>query len=125
MGVDLTIIPHFTESDYEFEPDVRPGYTNVRPGDWLCVIRLPLCRDYEAWERVDKLDSVPVAACLYYEDGGLTERTTDPYGSGLRHVTAGPLADALDSSDAGHHTRAAVAYLRALRPTCRVLLWWH
>lgn len=127
MGIDLALHPHFTESSYDPRErvNVRPGYTDVRPFDWLTYTRIPTCRDYEMHARVRAIPSTPVAAAMIYGDEGCREWTTDKYGTPLCHVPAGALADAMDVPEAGTLTRAAVAYLRAISPTCRVLLWWH
>lgn len=111
MGLDLTVCP---------TPYVNEG------GGYLLSTRIDLHRDYELFNQIKALPSLkgwlPVR---WYEDDGLKERTTDPYGNDLKYTTASEFAAVDVPDDATDWNRAAIAFLAALPPETRVYLWWH
>lgn len=110
MSVNLTIA-----IDRHFPADCRLMHTRLALS-W---------QDYAAFDRM-RAESTPLGRdVLWYEDGGLAERTTDPYGTPLTTIAAGALARHLASAHLDAMDSAVRAYVRALPATTPVLLWWH
>ncbi len=129
MGLDLAISPlssgtyadainfwHLAYQRLEFNRDYSV-FAQIAGSDFS--------RDHTPPAQVCKPKPVPSTVSVrWYEDEGLTARTTDPYGSALTYVTAGELAK-VDVADAGRQTQAVMAFVRALEPDTPILLWWH
>ncbi|MHA6823961.1 hypothetical protein ACQUKI_20855 [Ralstonia pseudosolanacearum] len=58
------------------------------------------------------------------EDAGLKLFKTDPYGDELTFVSAGLLAPRLHDTVQGVWGKAVAAFVQALPPETRVVLWW-
>lgn len=81
-------------------------------------------------ERTEVFEKIQAAAnplpdgVRWYEDGGLKDRMTDPYDDPITFVPAGTLARILSEFDLSDLDAAALAYLKALQPHIRIVLWW-
>lgn len=127
MGVDLSLVPHFTESSTDRAHPVVHNDRGTR-WDWLCCERIRLDRDYDLWSHFENAakNGTPVPSASWYRDEGLCEVTTDPYGGRLVSITCRQAVEALTGPSTLSTKNAAVReYLRALNPDVRVLLWWH
>lgn len=109
MGMDLSVCP---------------DTFGLKGETVLAYDRLRINRDYDLFERVRSLRPRPLdTAVAYYEDDGLADRTTDPYGADLTYLTAGELS-AIDPGT-GTLARAVWAYLDELPRDTKIVLWWH
>jgi len=61
----------------------------------------------------------------YEDDSGLMLRKTDPYGDSLTFISVALLVPRLEVVAKAPWPMAVVAFLRALPPSTRVVLWWH
>ncbi|RQR65694.1 hypothetical protein DIE18_04380 [Burkholderia sp. Bp9125] len=59
------------------------------------------------------------------DDSGLTLCKTDPYGDPLTFVSVALLVPQLEAVAKVPWPMAVVAFIRALPPSMRVVLWWH
>jgi hypothetical protein len=123
MGVDLTICPK--------------TYGSFEDNKWfLAYTRIGLERDYDLFAQIDMpsrpgvrqvCDPKPLPATVrfdWYEDGGVKQRTDDPYGAPLRFVWAEELAR-VDVGRSSDWNKAALAFVRGLPPRTPIVLWWH
>lgn len=120
MGVDLALAPLHLDSGSPF------------PTNWLF-----LDRERELWAHIEasKIEQPLDRPMWHYEDEGVRERTTNPYGSPITWARNQDLHTLLDAwlrrpLEAGEYrsgvwTQAAVAYLAHLPLDTRVVLWWH
>lgn len=111
MGVDLTLLP----LDYE-NNDSGTAFS-----------RLHLERRRELWDDIEKLPKKPIGSVTGYMGDEFGRQTEDCYGGGLKWVHAKellPLKDheAVQDNDTN---RAIWAYLAALRPDTKIVLYWH
>lgn len=83
-------------------------------------------QDYELF-RLIVSEAIPLAdGCYdYMDDRGLVERDTDPYGMPLTYMSAHTLAKHLATADLRGWDVAVLAFVKALRPEARVVLWWN
>ncbi len=116
MGLDLKLLP--------MNPEGTSSYS-----------ALDLERNYEVFEAVKELESdrffAPVNGYESHDHGDCDSAhwgpmTTDAYGEKLRSVPAAELGGCLLSKASKHdpYTLAAAAYLLALPPLTRVVLYW-
>jgi hypothetical protein len=61
----------------------------------------------------------------WYEDEGLKEWKEDPYGQPLTFMLAHTIARHLSAASLHGFDAATLAYLNALPPETRVVLWWN
>lgn len=94
-------------------------------GPILCFERHRLdWQDYEAFDRI-KAEAVPLGDSVYwYEDEGLKQRAEDPYGKPLTFMPAHTIARHLSKVPLRGWDAAVLAFLNALPPATRVVLWW-
>ncbi len=116
MGIDLKVLAsHFRE----------------RRGEFLATAELRLERDPHLFSQLG-LDSDP---CLvrqipeglrigHYEDDGLHFDTADRRGDLLTYTTPAHLQCLQFAPDHGDWNRAVLAFLRALPPDTRLVLYW-
>lgn len=111
MGIDLTLL--------------------LLEGDTHAHSMLLLERDCELWRRIGRLPSSPAPhgmTCFLSvgKDGGHHYGVLgkDPYGSPLRCVTAGELAEVRLPMESSRCNCAAWAWLKKLPPTQRIVLYW-
>ena len=113
MGVDLTLCP-------------EPHYTGGS-GSFLAYDRIALARDRDLWDRLAETlptETLPVGVTVeWYGDEGIEPLTEDPYGTRLTWARAASFA-AIDPGET-RHNRAVWAFLAALAPDRRVVLYWH
>lgn len=91
----------------------------------LCYERHRLgWQDSEAFDRL-KADAVPLRdGVQWYGDEGLEERKEDPYGQPLTFMSAHTIARHLGAAPLRGFDAATLAYVKALPPETRVILWW-
>ena len=94
-------------------------------GPILCYERHRLdWQDYEAFDRI-KAEAVPLTdGVQWYEDDGLKAWGEDPYGKPLTFMSAHSIARHLSAAPLRGFDAATLAYLKALPPETRVVLWW-
>ena len=81
-------------------------------------------QDYDAFDRI-KAESVPLPEGVqWYGDEGIENRPDDQYGEPLTYVAAHTLARHLASATLRGWDLAVLAFVKALRPDTRVVLWW-
>lgn len=117
MGVDLTIAPDRWSLPQGGERDW-----------WLANNRLDLLRNYHLYDQIKALPSSPLEPDTtfgWYGDDGVERETEDAYGNPLRYVRAGDLGTIPDQPDYPAWNRAVLAFVRALPPETRIMLWWH
>jgi hypothetical protein len=128
MGVDLKL---YLNTDAESDPD-RPAYRRGPTGrawDWLLYEGVGFARQGELWSgfaAAEKEHGETVPAAMYYGDEGLGERKTNPYGGPLTTLPIREVVRVLEAKESELYpkNRAILAYMRALHPDARVLLWW-
>ncbi len=109
MGLDLTLVFH--------RLDILP--------DILAYDRLALWRSQDLFREIKDIPSQPLEMRFtWYEDDGLVERTTDPYGAPLRWCWASDLAKLEITQDMHPWNAAVLAFVRALPPELKIVLWW-
>ena len=114
MGVDLTLVPVV--------------YPNV---DWiLAYTRIEMRgRWYGLWECLTKLSKPLNHEISWYGDEGIKKESETPYGKPLTWVTAEQFIKAVKiakcKKDMVDLDKAAVAYVRALPPDMKIILWFH
>ncbi len=113
MGLDLALLPD------------RWPKLEVIGWTALAYDRLALLRDYELFERIKKVPTTPVPMIQNYEDEGIRNRTTDPYGDPLTRCTAGALSEIPEPKGLHPWNRAVMAFVRALPGNTPIVLWWH
>jgi hypothetical protein len=81
-------------------------------------------QDYEAFDRL-KADAIPFQNGVdWYDDDGLRHTTTDDYGDTLTYVAAHTLTKHLSVVQLRGWDAAVLAFLKALPPDTKVVLWW-
>lgn len=113
MGIDLTLAIDRHESE-----DMR--------GWFLCYDRLSVNRDSRLYAQVERVPSflVPKSTKVsWYDDPGIKTITEDCYGTPLKYVLAGDLAQAFKGC--GWYNKAIFAFLKALNPQTAIILYWH
>jgi hypothetical protein len=121
MGLDLTLAPENYPSSW-----------------WLTFDRIRVDRDYRLYSQIAGLRGTagytqvcnprPIPSNVkvqWYEDEGIKERKTDPYGSPLTYLTAGELLAVALPTNASPWNKGVWAFLKELPPDTRILLWWH
>jgi hypothetical protein len=116
MGVDLEILAsHFRE----------------RRGELLPTATLRLDRDPRLLGQLEALASPCLVRALpdglkvgHYEDEGLTYTTTDRYGHPLTYTTPTDLRRLRVPEDIAPWNHAVLAFLLALPPDFRIVLFW-
>jgi len=95
------------------------------PGRVLGYERLSLTyQDYDLFDRI-KAEATPIDGMLMsYEDEGIKDRSDDPYGTPLTFLTAHRLAKHFDGIGMEAWDMAVLAFVKALPPSTRVVLWW-
>ena len=112
MGIDLTLVP---------------VQWNL-PGPILAHTRLDLqCRDYDLHSALRKVATPLTVPLNWYDDDGLTEYLDDRYGTKLTFVTAHQFCEAVKGlRDYGSDwDRAVIAFVAALAPDRRIVLWFN
>ena len=111
MGVDLTLLP----LDYE----------NDNGGS--AFSRLMLERRRELWDDIAKLPVNPIAKVTGYMGDNFGDETEDCYGEPLKYVFAKDLAELRDHEAVQDNdlNRAIWAFLAAIRPETKIVLYWH
>ncbi len=94
-------------------------------GPILCFERHNLdWQDYELFDRITA-EAVPlVEGVQWYEDEGLELHNKDRYGTPLTYMPAHTIARHLAAVTLRGFDAATLAYLNALPPATRVVLWW-
>jgi hypothetical protein len=116
MGIDLTVMAsQFRERDGEMRPTAT----------------LRLDRDMRLFGQLAADAAVPLVRPLpdglkvgCYEDQGLRFVNTDRYGKTLTYTTPGELRQIVVPEDTAGWNRAALAFLLALPPGTRIVLYW-
>jgi hypothetical protein len=112
MGVDLTLVPIRDDSP--------------RMPWWLEGSRLDLHRDYAVWNLIEPVKRIPDGVRFSrYSDEGIEDRNDDQYGNPLTYITAGDLAIVKLHKQASLWNQACWAFIRALPPKTKIVLWWH
>ena len=95
-------------------------------GPVLCYERHRLdWQDYEAFDRI-KAEAVPLSEGVnWYEDEGLEECKEDPCDAPLTWMPAHSLERHLASHPLRGWDFAILAFIKALPPSTRVVLWWN
>lgn len=95
-------------------------------GPILCFERHRLdWQDYEAFDRI-KDEAVPLTdGVQWYGDEGLEAIKEDHYGVPLTFMPAHSIARHLSAAPLRGFDAATLAYLKALPPETRVVLWWN
>lgn len=110
MSTNLTLV----FDRYGCERDSLLAFERMRL-DW---------QDYDAFDRL-KSDAIPfVNGVDWFGDEGLEHSTTDDYGFPLTYVSAHTLAQHLSQESLRGWDAAALAFLKALPPDTKVVLWW-
>lgn len=97
------------------------------PGRILAHTCLPLrWQDYDAFDLI-KAEAVPLVDGVqrYEDDQGLTDWDTDPYEEPLTFLPAHTIARHLSKAPLRGWDAAVLAFLNALPPATRVVLWWN
>jgi hypothetical protein len=113
MGVDLTLVPERLCVGNQFLAYDRLGFAG---------------RYYDFWEKIQALDARQLphdCAFRWYGDEGIEEHREDAYGEPLRFVTSGDLVGLELPDNLLPWDRGIFAFLKALPPSTRVVLWWH
>jgi hypothetical protein len=134
MGMDLAIYPF----DYFWPTLGRQKWAEQENITWITSTRLDTVRDYRFYAQISKEvmgDKEGVkAVCepkplpkfvrvMVYQDEGLKERKTDPYGSKLTYVTAGELGKVEPLK--GSWNESVITFIRTFPEDTPVILWWH
>jgi hypothetical protein len=118
MGADLTLIPVAQVS-----PD---GLTNAL-GAVLGDTRISLIRDLDLFDAWDKL--IPKfrfeLPLFHFEDEGLKETNIDACGTPLFFAYASDMVDASRVFKLCKWNKAAIAFLAALPPAAKIILYWR
>jgi len=95
------------------------------PGRILGYERLSLShQDYELFDRI-RAEATPIdGVLLSYEDEGIKDRSDDPYGTQLTFLTAHRLAKHFEGVEMEAWDAAVLAFVKALPPSTRIVLWW-
>lgn len=95
-------------------------------GPLLCHERLSLShQDYELFDRI-KADAVPMTEGVqWYGDEGIEDEKTDPYDAPLTWMPAHTLSRHLKDAPLTGYDAAVRAFIAALPPDTKVVLWWH
>lgn len=81
-------------------------------------------QDYDAFDRI-KAEAVPLSNGIdWYDDDGLEERRDDQYGEPLTFLPAHAVARHLSAAPLRCWDAAVLAFVKALPPDSRVVLWW-
>jgi hypothetical protein len=112
MGVDLTLIPDRFDN-----------------GPWLAYERLSLdMRHYELWGRLRAIATPMEKPLFWYGDEGCSNTTTDADGENLTFVLAYHMCKELEEVGEEYFTpwdKAVLAFLQALPPQKRIVLYFH
>jgi len=133
MGMDLTLYPFSCWDTYSRD------WNEGKHVHFLGFDRLNFSRQYHIFSQINeevmgpnKLPAVckpkPLPTTVRfsnYEDEGLKERKTDPYGSPLTYVTAGELSKVKPRKETGDWNKAILTFISSLPAEMPVLLWWH
>ena len=94
-------------------------------GSVLCFERHRLdWQDYEAFDHI-KAEAIPMPEGVHwYDDDGLQARNDDPYGNPLTWMPAHSLARHLACAPLRGWDMATLAFLKAIPPETKVVLWW-
>lgn len=112
MGLNLTLIPQ-TET------------AGTIPGPWLAFARLPLrTQNRELFQRIERIAHPFTDGVWWYGDEGLKQFSTDPYDTPLTYVLARDLKVELECADMVGTDAAIRAFVAAMPPDWRVVLWW-
>lgn len=121
MGIDLTLCPEKYQSSTWF----------------LAYDRLSLMSDYrvfdqlEGFEYYEKTSGLrahplpPNAGFDWYGDEGIEQLTEDAYGTPLTFMYAKDLSTLDIPDDTSDWNKAVFAFVKALDPDTRIVLWWH
>lgn len=113
MSLNLTLIPE------QFR---------YQPGDeLLAYIRLNLTlQNSDLFRRIEAEASPFGDSVLWYDDEGLETRTADQYDTPLTWIPAPRLIEILCDGTVTFRGLdvAIIAFVRAMPPTSRVILWW-
>lgn len=81
-------------------------------------------QDCEAFDAI-AAEAVPLPdGVMWYEDDGVAYRTEDMYGKTLTFMSSHTIARHLSGVTLGRYDAAVLAFLKALPPDTRVVLWW-
>ena len=112
MGLDLAVMPmRFKDMDW-----------------WLCTERLSCDRQHELFESIQMLPAKPIPAkksVQVYDDDGIREVKTDPYGSPLTYLTAGEMSKARLPKGLTDWNKGIMAFVKSIPSDTPVILWWH
>ncbi len=116
MGLDLTVLAsHFRERRGEFLP------TAILRFDRDAALFGQLARDASPSFVHPLPDGLKAG---YYEDTGLTYVDADRYGQRLTYTTPADLQRLRVPDDLAEWNRAILAFLMALSPDARLVLYW-
>ena len=80
--------------------------------------------DYKVFDQISD-EATPLAeGVMWYEDEGVELRKEDPYGDPLKFMSAHSLIRYLNKAPLSGWDLATLAFLKALPPEARVVLWW-
>ena len=109
MGLKLTLIPQM----------------DTMSGRMLAFVRLPLrTQDRDLFRKIEQIAHPFTDGVDWYSDGGLEPRDDDPYGTPLTFALASDLARCLEAADLCRTDPAVRAFINAMPPDWRVVLWW-
>jgi len=81
-------------------------------------------QDYDAFKRICG-EAIPLTSGVHwYGDEGIEHRHTDQYGEPLTYMAAHTIARHLGDAKLSKWDAATLAYLQAIPPETRVVLWW-
>ena len=112
MGIDLTIVPQ--------------NFPQLN--DHLAYTRLGfMFRDYDYFDELQKISRPLNEVFRWYDDEGLTKRDDDKYGDKLTFIMA---SDFLKVKKVGKRKlsdwdKAIFAFIKALEPSTKLVLFWH
>lgn len=101
-------------------------YAAGLPGPILCAERHRLdWQNYDAFTLI-KSEAIPLTCGVdWYDDDGIETRHTDPYGNSLTFMTAHTITRHLAWAILPTaYDKAVLAFVSALPPETRVVLWW-
>lgn len=95
-------------------------------GPILCYERHRLDYQNDDWFDQIKAEALPLPdGVRWYDDDGLETATEDCYCESLTFMSAGVIARHLSTRALHGFDAAVLAYVKALPPETRVVLWWH
>lgn len=92
----------------------------------LCYIRHPLdLQDYKVFARI-KADAIQLPQGVrWHRDDGIKQLHQNVHGEPLTWISADTLAGHLSGATLAEWDAATLAFLKAIPPGTKVVLWWH